>query len=180
MPPGRSGDLFGAVRPPQVAVTCFGHEWVLQLGNAHQWISALGYDLETLAGVVPGAVSDSDAEAMFQLALQHPDADRRWVNAARVAVGRAGGRDWWWTVNLSRKLLRSWPYVNGRLLLDGVKARELLLPDFLDAAYMLLWGNADEGGRMKLDLELQMLPKGVAVRQSGQQRKAMMEAFAAD
>ena len=54
------------------------------------------------------------------------------------------------------------------------------LPDWLDACYMLLWGNCDENGRVKLDLELSAPPAGVALRQSKQAKQRMLADFAAD
>lgn len=117
---------------------------------------------------------------MFHLAMSDPDIDRRWRNAARVAVGAGSGRDWWWSVNLIRKSLSAWPYINGKLLLSGVNARTLPCPDWLDACYMLLWSNCDENGRIKLDLELSMPPAGIAVRQSKAAKVKMAESFAAD
>lgn len=117
---------------------------------------------------------------MFQLAVSDPDIERRWLNAARVAVGRAGGRDWWWTVNLARKAVTGWPYIHGTLLLSGVDARRMPLPDWLDACYMMLWRAGDENGRTKLDTELSLLPAGVRIRQTRQQKEQMLNAFAAD
>lgn len=117
---------------------------------------------------------------MYHLALSDPNISRRWLNAARVAVARGSGRDWWWSVNLIRRALGGWPYINGKLLLSGVSARHLLLPDWLDACYMLLWSGCDENGRMKLDLELSMPPVGVALRQSKAAKVRMAESFAAD
>lgn len=175
-----SSDILAALRPAQVQVVCFDTQWTLYPTSASQWIGVIGYDFETLAGVVPGSLVDDDVEAMYELSLRHPDADRRWANAARTAVGRAGGRDWWWTVNLCRKALQGWPYINGRLLLEGIRASDTCLPDWLDATYMLLWTGSDEQGRIKLDLELSLPPAGVAVRQTPAQKKRTMEDFAAD
>lgn len=175
-----SVDVFAALRPGTVSVGCMERQWQLYPDTAYQWLGVMAFDLDSLTGVAPGAILDSDVEAMFRLALSRPDADQRWLNAARVAIARAGGRDWWWTVNLTRKLLQGWPYFNGRLLLSNVDARTTPLPDFLDAAYMLLWSNSDEQGRMKLDIELQTPPRGVPVRRSKQQRAVMEAAFAAD
>ena len=117
---------------------------------------------------------------MYHLALSDPDVERRWLNAARVAVGRGGGRDWWWCVNLTQKSLQSWPYINGKLLLSGVRARDMSWPDWLDACYMLLWGNCDEQARIKLDLELSLPPAGIAIRQSATEKRKMLADFAAD
>ena len=140
----------------------------------------MGFDMDDLAGVFPGAISDNDVDAMYHLAMSDPDIERRWRNAARVAVGRGSGRDWWWSVNLIRKSLAGWPYLNGKLLLSGVSARHLPLPDWLDACYMLIWSGCDEKDRLKLDLELSMPPAGVALRQSKQAKVRMAESFAAD
>lgn len=173
-------DVFAHVRPSRVSVTCLQREWTLHLDSAYQWLGAMGWDLDTLAGVFPGAIGDDDVDAMRDLALPCPDADRRWLNAARVAVGRGGGRDWWWSVNLARKALGAWPYINGKLLLSGVDSHHLPFPDWLDACYMLLWGNSDETGQIKLDLELTLPPAGTAIRQSKAAKEKMLADFAAD
>ncbi len=140
----------------------------------------MGFDLDRLAGVFPGSIGDDDVDAMYHLALSDPDIERRWLNAARVGVGRGSGRDWWWSVNLVRRALSGWPYINGKLLLSGVDAHRLPFPDWLDACYMLLWSGCDENGRIKLDLELSMPPAGVALRQSKAQKERMLADFAAD
>ena len=173
-------DVFDFVRPASVTVTCFSQRWAIDLDCAHAWIGAVGFDPEGLSGVVPGAVSEDHVEFMYQLSLQGEDFERRWLNAARAGVGRAGGRDWWWSVNLIRKCLEGWPYVNGRLLLQGVDSRRMPLPDWLDACYMMLWSNSDEKERIKLDTQLSMPPAGIAVRQSKAAKRKMLADFAAE
>lgn len=173
-------DVFAQVRPAHVSVTCLDRRWALDLDTAHQWLGAVGFDLDTLTGIFPGSIGDDDLEAMHHLALSCPDIERRWLNAARVALGRGGGRDWWWSLNLIRKSLQSWPYINGKLLLSGVSAVHVPLPDWLDACYMLLWSNCDENSRVKLDLELSLPPVGVALRRSKEAKQKMLADFAAD
>lgn len=163
-----------------MSVTCLQRRWTLDLDTAHQWVGAVGFDLDTLAGVFPGSLCDDDVDTMHHLAMSCPDIDRRWLNAARVAVGRGGGRDWWWSLNLIRKALSGWPYINGKLLLSGLSARQLPLSDWLDACYMLLWSGCDEQGRIKLDLELSMPPAGIAIRQTRAAKEKMLADFAAD
>ena len=136
--------------------------------------------MDNLSGVMPGSVAENDIDAMYHLTMSDPDIERRWTNAARVAVGRAAGRDWWWAVNLARKAIGGWQYLNGKLLLSGVSARHMPLHDWLDACYMMLWTGCDDNGRTRLDTELSMLPAGVRIRQSAEQKKAMLAAFAAD
>lgn len=172
-------DVLAAARPQSVAVTFFGRSWQLELSRAASWIGAIGYDLESLTGVFPGAIPEDDLDAMWEL-YSDPDASRRALNAARVSVQRGGGRDWWWTLNLVRKSLGIWPYINGKLLLSGVDAASISFPSWLDAAYMLLYSNMDEDGQMRLDLELSMRPKGVAVKMSKAATDKMLNSFAAD
>jgi hypothetical protein len=123
---------------------------------------------------------DDQTREMFDIAVSRDDADHRWLNAARVAVGRAGGRDWWWVLNLTRRCLQGWPYINGKLLLSGVHADRIHFADWLDAAYMLLLTGQDEKGALKLDTELNTKPVGVPIRQTPAQIRAAAAAFAAD
>lgn len=174
-----SVDVFARTRHAQVTVDCFGMPWKLTPASAREWLGVIGHDTETLSGIMPGSVHEDDVETMLVLSWQD-DAAQRWANCARVALGRAAGRDWWWALNLAKKVLLAWPYFNGALLLRGVDAAVLGLAEWLDACFMLLWENSDEEGRLKLDIELQMLPRGVAVRLSPELRRKQAEAFAAD
>lgn len=140
----------------------------------------MGFDLDGLSGVFPGSIGDSDVEAMYHISRDVPDADSRWTNAARAALGRGSGRDWWWSRNLIKRSLQAWPYINGKLQLSGVRAHDTSLADWLDATYMLLWSGSDDKGRVKLDTELSMPPVGVAIRRSPAQTKQMLADFAAD
>ncbi len=172
-------DVLALSRPHTVIVTCFNRSWTLRYNTATSWIGACGWDLETLAGVFPGGIADDDVTDMWAH-VSDDDASRRWTNTARAALGRASGRDWWWALNLIRRCLESWSYINGALLLKGVDSNSMTLPSWLDAAYMLLWQGCDEEGRMKLDLDLSLPPAGVGVKQSAQAKRKMLEAFAAD
>lgn len=133
-----------------------------------------------LGGIMPGLVADDDLPAMLSLMETHPDIESRWIHAARTALGRAGGRDWWWTLNLARKSLGSWMYINGILLRQNVDAKRMELPDWLDACYTMLWQGCDEQAQIKLDLQLCLPPRGVAIHRSSDQVRADLAAFAAD
>jgi len=180
MHPGRGVDVFQSVRPTQVRVVCFDTEWTLYPDSAYDWLGLLAADLEQLTGILPGGVCADQCEDMLRVALSHDDRDDRWTYAARVALGRAGGRDWWWVRNLARRCIQGWPYINGRLLLAGVNAKTLGFPEWLDAAYMLLWSAQEGKDQVLFDLELNRMPAGVAVRRDFSQIQAMGEAFAAD
>lgn len=177
---GPSVNLLEILRPDNVSVTVAGHRFVLQATSASQWLGAIALDPEDLAGVVPGLIADDDLEAMERIAATHPDFHERWIQAARTALGRAGGRDWWWTRNLCRQALGTWMYTNGMLMRQGIRISTTTLPDWLDACYTLWWQNASEEDRIKLDLNLGMPPAGIAVRQSRTATREMASAFAAD
>lgn len=179
MPSGTRLNVFETVRPSEVTVTAFGYTWPLEMGSAYDWIGAAGYDPEHLVAVFPGMVTDSSLDLLWDFSFAG-DFSKRSTLAARAAVGRAAGKDWWWAMNLIRKLLSAWPVFNGVLLREGVDSRQVQLADYLDAAYSLLWQRCSEEERMKLDIELAMLPAGVRVRQSKAARMAMLEAFQAD
>lgn len=171
-------NLLRALRPENVTVTILGGSWTLTGRTAHDWIGSIGWDIDSLSGVLPGMLDAEQSELMLPLSMQHPDIEQRWLHAARVAVGRAGGRDWWWSVNLVTTCLQGWPYINGLLLHQGVNSHHSGLADWLDAAYMLLWGRADEKDRALLDVKLSTPPRNVAPGK--QATRKMLEAFAAD
>lgn len=140
----------------------------------------MGWDFTGLTGVLPGAIADEDLDDMWNVSRGSLEPERHWLNAARVAVTRASGRDWWWAVNLTQRCLQSWPYINGLLILQGVDAAAMRLPSWLDAAYMLLWQRTDQAGRDALDLELSIPPRGVSPAQAPAATSNMLAAFAAD
>lgn len=178
--PGPSVDLLAQLRPSQVGVTVAGHHFVLQATTAAQWIGAIALDTKDLYGIMPGLIEDQDVDMMYELMSTHPDIDQRWFWAARTALGRAAGRDWWWALNLSKRSLAIWTYINGTLLRQGVDAKVISYPDWLDACYTLLWSGGDEEQRMKLDLELSARPVGLPTRISREANKQAMMEFAAD
>lgn len=175
-----SVDLLALLRPDKAKVTVGGYPFVLTATTATQWLGAIAVDTRNLSGIMPGLLDDEDLDLMAALMLEHEDIDTRWVNAARTALGRAAGRDWWWALNLSKRALGIWTYINGMLLRQNVNAKQVSFPDWLDASYTLLYQNASEEDRTKLDLSLSAKPAGVAVRQSSQANRQMMADFAAD
>ena len=135
-------------------------------------------DLDNLGGIMPGLVADEDLAAMDELIAGHPDIETRWLHAARTALGRAAGRDWWWALNLSKQALGTWIYMNGILLRQNVNSKNLGFADWLDACYTLFWENADEEHRIQLDMRLSLPPRGVALGSRSSRQMAMD--FAAD
>jgi len=178
--PAPSVDLLAALRPQQVIVRIAGRPFLLEATCAAHWLGAIATDIEGLYGIMPGLVADDDLDLMQELMATHPDIETRWFHAARTALGRGAGRDWWWAHNLAKRCLGVWIYINGMLLRQGVDSRSMSLPDWLDACYTLMWQNADEEQRIKLDLELSARPRGLAVRQNPAAVKQMLMDFASD
>ncbi len=175
-----SVDLLALVRPEIVTVTVAGHPFALTASTASNWLGAIAMDPQGLYGIVPGLIADDDLDLMESLWQADPDIGTRWFYAARTALGRAAGRDWWWAQHLAVKSLQSWPYVNGTLLRQNINAKHLSLPDWLDACYMTMWSNADEENRIKLDFELNMRPQGIPTSNNRAAQRRMALDFAAD
>lgn len=174
-----SVNLLAYLRPEAITVNFHERLWPLQATTAFDWLGALAHDFSTLAGVFPGLIADDQLDDMFHMSLRE-DLGQPWFECAQQVLGWAGGRDWWWTLNLAKMCLGGWIFINGKLLREGVNASTCTLPDWLDAAYTLLYEGRDENERMKLDLELSMRPVGVKMKQSGEAKRKMLEAFAAD
>lgn len=134
-------------------------------------------DFTTLSGVFPGLIRDCDVDHMLPL-MKDISRVVAMQEVAQKVVEAAGGRDWWWTVNLSKRALGNWILVNGFLVRQGVRADSTSFPDWLDACYTWIWEKADEDNRIKLDIELSIPPLGM--RGNRKANKRMVEAFQAD
>lgn len=172
-----SVSLLSWLRPEQIHVAFAGTTWQLQATTAADWLGAIAIDFEGLSGVFPGLVADDDLDDMSQLLLD-PDLHEPMREVARKVVQAAGGRDWWWTVNLARRVMGQWIYINGFLVRQGIRADGIGLPDWLDACYTWLWEHRDENEKTVLDMELGMPPKGMKL--DGTQVRKMLADFAAD
>ena len=179
MPSGPGLSVLEAARPSQITVTAFTYTWPIERDTAFRWLGAIGLDYDSLHGVFPGLVEDDCLDDLWELS-DAGDFDKRCTLAARAALGRAAGKDWWWALNLSKRILGGWPIMNGIMLREGINPKELELSDYLDSVYSLLWERGKDEDRMRLDVELSVLPKGVRVKQSSAAKKAMLAAFAAD
>lgn len=174
-----SANAFEFLRPSHITVTAFGSSWALADGMAYDWVGAVTLDPDDLSGIFPGMALDADLDALWEHS-QAGDFGKRCTLAARAALGRAAGKDWWWALNLVKKIMSAWPVINGIMLRENVNSQQAGLADFLDAVYSLLWERSKDEDRMRLDIELAMLPAGIRVRQSPEAKKAMLAAFAAE
>jgi hypothetical protein len=155
MPTGPGDDTYG-----RVLIRAFGRPWLLRDVPALDWILAAADP--GLSGVFPGLVDDADARAVFVIFTRSPETDRdlRSLRAARVALERAGRREWLWTYNLIGECLQSWTQINGLLVRQGIWADQTSLPDWLDAAFtQILELYHDEKERTAFETRLRKVPK---------------------
>lgn len=117
---------------------------------------------DDMAGIFPGFVDDSDGDALFRTVLALPDMQQRCVNVSRRALERGSGREWHWTLNFVNEVKKSWPYLNGKLVREGVRADQTRFMDWIDAAYTLLLELTPEKEREALDRRLRRIPAGSA------------------
>jgi hypothetical protein len=175
--PAPSVSILSWLRPEQIHVAFAQTQWRLQAHSAADWLGAIACDFDALSGVFPGLICDEELDAMQQL-LRDPSQFDLMPDVARQVVQAAGGRDWWWSVNLTRRAMAGWIYINGVLVRQGVRADSTSFPDWMDACYSWMYERSDENGRAALDIELGLPPKGV--RQGSKQTKQMLAAFQAD
>ncbi len=159
-------------------VTFAGQSWDLRGVSAYTWVGAVLHDPVSLAEVVPGLLRARDTDRLYEAWTEYPDLDERCTRAARKVLGRVAGREWYRAVNLIEMIAESWTHFNGSLLLKGCDARKMELSSWLDAAYILLIRNQDDGELKKIEFRLSKTPKGVKPKASDV--KAQMAAFAAD
>lgn len=174
---GPSVSLLSWLHPEQIRVAFAGSVWQLQARTAADWLGAIACDFDTLSGVFPGLIADEDLDTMQELVRDISQFDLM-PDVARNVVQAAGGRDWWWSVNLARRAMKGWIYINGVLVRQGVRADSVSFPDWMDACYSWMYERSDENGRTALDIELSIAPRGIRV--GSRQTKQMLEAFQAD
>lgn len=134
-----------------------------------------------MSGLFPGLVRAADAERIFDLLLELPEAQRRCTNVARVALARASGREWSWSYNLIEECAKSWPYINGMLVRQGVRAVDEPLADWLDSAYTLLRELYGDKERDALESRLRRVPRGAVMPvKKPMSTRAELMAFGAD
>ena len=135
---------------------------------------------EDMSAIFPGLVADKDARDLYQVWKTHDNVERRCRLTAQAALGRAAGREWHWAMNLIKESHQSWTYVNGKLVREGVRADQVPLHDWLDAAFTLFTEmyRADKNAAKAFEMRLRQIPMGAgAARMSN---RADLMAFAAD
>ena len=169
--------MSAASRSDRLHVTGLGRLWTLDNPNALPWIhAALSPDM---AGIFPGMVVDAEQD-LFELLMSHPEANVRCQRMARVALGRAAGREWHWAHNMIKESVGSWTHLNGKLVREGVRASDTSLPDWLDAAWTVFMELFDKKEQMSFQNRLRSIPATGDMVQPRMSSRADLMSFAAD
>ena len=142
-----------------VWVHVHGRYWHLRDVPAVDWIHAAVS--EDMVGIWPGLVDDADAEQLFDLWMTEPDMRARSSRVARKALERAGNREWHWSLNMIKEIRDSWTYLNGLLVRQGVRADQVNLDDYLDAAYTVFQEKLPGDDLKAFNTRLRKIPAGV-------------------
>lgn len=103
---------------------------------AASWLSVLMSDGIDLWDIVPGLCPELN-DPMTKMLLNE-DIDGEEVRKAALDIlETASGRKWWITMRLISAVRNSWEVVGGELALQGVRANEVPLGAWLDAAFLV-------------------------------------------
>lgn len=128
----------------------------------------------------PGLLDPDDLDDMLYRLIGIPDSEQRCVRAARKLLQYETRMEWVIAWNLMRICRGVWLWINGVLVRQGVVADAMTLPDWLHAAYTLLYEGKDEKGRIAFESELMMAPRGEHIQVSVRSQRRAALAFAAD
>ncbi len=171
MPSARSADI---------RITALERSWLIPAVPASVWLAAFDEAPETLTGLFPGLLDPDDLDDMLYRLIEIPDSQQRCQRAARKLLQYETRMEWVIAWNLMRICRGVWLWINGALLRQGVNSDELTLPDWLHAAYTLIYEGKDEKGRIAFESELMMAPRGEHVQVSVRAQRRAAMAFAAD
>lgn len=135
-----------------------------------------------MSGLFPGLVRGSDSEQLLDILLQLelPDLSRRCRNVSHAALSRASGREWHWAYNLIIEATKSWPFLNGMLVRQGVHADAENIADWIDAAFTLLREVYDDKERKAFDQRLRAIPRSAGPVKPVMSNRMDLLGFAAD
>ncbi len=163
-----------------VGILALERGWAIPAVPASVWLEAYERAPETLLGLFPGLLDPDDLDDMLYRLIEIPNSEQRCQRAARMLLQRGSRMEWVIAWNLMRVSRGVWLWLNGVLVRQGVNADTTTLPDWLHAAYTLLYEGKDEKGRIAFESELMMAPRGEHVQVAVRAQRRAALAFAAD
>lgn len=155
--------MLSAPRLSDQHVRAFDQVWIIPGTPASGWLDALRFDDIHLGGIFPGLIGDEFVDDMLAMWLRVPDSGERCERTARKLLARESGLHWVWAWNLMRLCQQGWLWINGMLLRQGVNSEYLSLSDWLYAAYTMIYESKDADGRVALESDLMIPPRGVGL-----------------
>jgi len=140
---GTDPDILASVSLDDLIWTVEGvGDLVVDYVHAEAWIRAI----RSHATVTQTVLSLVPDRGMVDLALLKSETTIQAVDAAaRDLLSVAGGRPWWVVVNIVSVAAASWEHVGGELALRGVRAWEMPLGAWLDAAWATMFSIVAKG-----------------------------------
>lgn len=155
-------DPLASLRSWDLMVELGDREYLIAARNAADWLPILLDDPFDASAVLPGMLSDSDAELLEEDLIDGGVTAQEVIDAALEVISLASGRSWWWTMRLLSYASASWLVLWGDLIARGIDVQRLPLGSVLDALYLTLASRLKEEMRKSLDRELETPPAGHA------------------
>jgi len=167
-------DPLASIRAWTLEVEIAGREYTIAPRLAGEWLAILLDEVFDASLVLPGMLSDEDAEELEEALLDRRVSSSEVTDAALDVVAMAAGRPWWWTLRLSSVLSAHWLTVYGHLTSQGLDINRMTLGSFLDAAYyvcLTMFFTKPEQ-RLQFNRDLETPPVGQKVELNEEQEAA--------
>ena len=164
-------DAEASMRCWGVALSIGGRDYAIPPLAAGPWLTAI--TTPSYRAIVPGLVrglsNDDLLDAMVARQVKVADLDQ----AAREAIAEISGMRWWSATRLAAWLVGNWHTLGSAVLSRGLKMDTDPLASVLVVAYRVILENCkDEQERQKVDIELDLAPRGVAAEEMFDQQAA--------
>lgn len=164
-------DAEASMRCWGVVLNIGGRDYAIPPLPAGPWLTAI--TTPSYRAVVPGLIrglsTDDLIDALVARRVTVADLDQ----AARDAIAEISGMKWWSATRLAAWLVGNWHTLGSAVLSRGLDMQTAPLGAVLVVTYRVILENCkDEQERQKVDIELDMVPRGVAVEEMFDQRAA--------
>jgi hypothetical protein len=154
-------DPFASLRAWGCDVLLGGRDYTLRPALAVEWLPILMTDPLDLSAIIPGMISEADADALEEALLDGTVKLAEVEQACQEVITMAAGREWWWACNLLATVAGVWMTIFGSLLRAGLDVQRLPLGALLDAMYMECASRMDKPHLQDFDRQLNIPPTGV-------------------
>lgn len=155
-------DPVASLRITTVDVHLGGRTFEIGKHSAADWLEVIIDG--RLHRVLPGWLDDGEAAIFTEMFLDGYFGEEDISTATLDAITVVGGRKHWWIFNILGQAVGAWSIINGALVRAGVKADEISLSAWTDAAYSYCVEQMqDQKQRIQFDAYLEAPPAGTAI-----------------